>query len=61
MKYIPSFIKIGGAVSEKNGRIGHTFVVLYVGYMLMITYYIHVHIYSTYRKVVIRTRGTIEF
>ena len=31
MKYVPSFIKIGGAVSEKNGRIGQTFVVLYIG------------------------------
>ena len=32
MKYIPSFIKIGGAVSEKHGRIGQTFVVLYIGF-----------------------------
>ena len=31
VKHIPSFIKIGGAVSEKNGDIGQTFVVLYVG------------------------------
>ena len=31
---IPSFIKIGGAVSEKNGRIGQTFVVLYIGCIL---------------------------
>ena len=28
MEGIPSFIKIGGAVSEKNGNIGQTFVVL---------------------------------
>ena len=28
---IPSFIKIGGAVSEKNGRTRQTFVVLYIG------------------------------
>ena len=33
MKYIPSFIKIGGAVSEKNGHNGQTFVVLYIGYI----------------------------
>ena len=33
MKYIPSFIKIGGADSEKNGNIGQTFVVLYIGYL----------------------------
>ena len=33
MKYIPSFIKIGGAVSEKNGNTRHTFVVLYIGYI----------------------------
>ena len=32
MKGIPSFIKIDGAVSEKNGDIGQTFVVLYIGY-----------------------------
>ena len=32
MEGIPSFIKIGGAVSEKNGRIRQTFVVLYIGY-----------------------------
>ena len=31
MEGIPSFIKIGGAVSEKNGDIGQTFVVLYIG------------------------------
>ena len=31
MEGIPSFIKIGGAVSEKNGRNGQTFVVLYIG------------------------------
>ena len=31
MKCMPSFIKIGGAVSEKNGQIGQTFVVLYIG------------------------------
>ena len=31
---IPSFIKIGGAVSEKNGRTRQTFVVLYIGYLL---------------------------
>ena len=29
---IPSFIKIGGAVSEKNGRTRQTFVVLYIGW-----------------------------
>ena len=29
VKYIPSFIKIGGAVSEKNGDNRQTFVVLY--------------------------------
>ena len=28
---IPSFIKIGGAVSEKNGNTRQTFVVLYIG------------------------------
>ena len=32
MEGIPSFIKIGGAVSEKHGRIGQTFVVLYIGF-----------------------------
>ena len=32
MKCMPSFIKIGGAVSEKNGQIGQTFVVLYIGF-----------------------------
>ena len=32
MEDIPSFIKIGGAVSEKKGRNGQTFVVLYIGY-----------------------------
>ena len=31
MEGVPSFIKIGGAVSEKNGRNGQTFVVLYIG------------------------------
>ena len=31
MEGIPSFIKIGGVVSEKNGDIGQTFVVLYIG------------------------------
>ena len=31
---IPSFIKIGGAVSEKKGRNGQTFVVLYIGYVI---------------------------
>ena len=31
MKCMPSFIKIGGAVSEKNGKTRHTFVVLYIG------------------------------
>ena len=34
MEGIPSFIKIGGAVSEKNGRNGQTFVALYIGYLL---------------------------
>ena len=34
MEGIPSFIKIGGADSEKNGNIGQTFVVLYTGYHL---------------------------
>ena len=33
MKCMPSFIKIGGAVSEKNGDIGQTFVVLYIGFL----------------------------
>ena len=28
---MPSFIKIGGAVSEKNDHIRQTFVVLYIG------------------------------
>ena len=32
MKCMPSFIKIGGAVSEKNGKTRHTFVVLYIGW-----------------------------
>ena len=31
MKCMPSFIKIGGAVSEENGNKGQTFVVLYIG------------------------------
>ena len=31
MEDIPSFIKIGGAVSEKKRRNGQTFVVLYIG------------------------------
>ena len=31
VKCMPSFIKIGGAVSEKKGRNGQTFVVLYIG------------------------------
>ena len=31
VKCIPSFIKIGGAVSEKNGDTGQTFVFLYIG------------------------------
>ena len=34
MEDIPSFIKIGGAVSEKKGRNGQTFVVLYIGFYL---------------------------
>ena len=32
MEGIPSFIKIGGAVSEKNDHIRQTFVVLYIGW-----------------------------
>ena len=32
IKYRPSFIEIGGAVSEKSGDTGQTFVVLYIGY-----------------------------
>ena len=32
MKCMPSFIKIGGAVSEKNDHTRQTFVVLYIGY-----------------------------
>ena len=32
MKCIPSFIKIGGVVSEKNGNIRQTFVILYIGW-----------------------------
>ena len=32
MEGIPSFIKIGGAVSEKKRDNGQTFVVLYIGY-----------------------------
>ena len=31
VKCIPSFIKIGGAVSEKNDNNGQKFVVLYIG------------------------------
>ena len=31
IKHIPSFIKIGGAVSEKNGKTRQTFVILYIG------------------------------
>ena len=31
MEGIPSFIKIGGAVSEKNNYTRQTFVVLYIG------------------------------
>ena len=31
MEWVPNLIKIGGAVSEKNGNIGQTFVVLYIG------------------------------
>ena len=34
MEGIPSFIKIGGAVSEKKRRNGQTFVVLYIGFGL---------------------------
>ena len=30
MKCMPSFIEIGGAVSEKNDHIRQTFVVLYI-------------------------------
>ena len=33
MKCMPSFIKIGGAVSEKNDYIRQTFVVLYIGFL----------------------------
>ena len=33
VKCIPSFITIGGAVSEKNNHIRQTFVVLYIGYI----------------------------
>ena len=36
MEDIPSFIKIGGAVSEKKGRNGQTFVVLYIGCTLFV-------------------------
>ena len=33
MEGIPSFIKIGGAVSEKNNYTRQTFVVLYIGWV----------------------------
>ena len=42
MKYIPSFIKIGGAVSEKNGNTRHTFVVLYIGWKIKLKYLVKV-------------------
>ena len=32
IKHLPSFIKIGGAVSEKNGKTRQTFVVLDIGW-----------------------------
>ena len=32
IEHLPSFIKIGGAVSEKNGDIGQKFVFLYIGF-----------------------------
>ena len=38
MEGIPSCIKIGGALSEKNGNIGQTFVVLYIGWPSCIHY-----------------------
>ena len=37
MKCMPSFIKIGGAVSEKNNYTRHTFVVLYIGFTFLAT------------------------
>ena len=40
MEGIPSFIKIGGAVSEKNGNIRQTFVVLYIGFYNSIIFYL---------------------
>ena len=49
MEGIPSFIKIGGAVSEKNGNTRHTFVVLYIGYTicLLISPYFDDHLRSS--------------
>jgi len=39
---MPSFIKIGGAVSEKNNYTRQTFVVLYIGFPVAILEYIWV-------------------
>ena len=39
VKCIPSFIKIGVAVSEKNGNIGQTFVVLGIYRMVVRPFY----------------------
>ena len=38
MEGIPSFIKFGGAVSEKNGNTRHTFVVLYIGFLIFLEF-----------------------
>ena len=44
MEGIPSFIKIGGAVSEKNGNPGHTFVVLYIGWFVNFVLVLESHV-----------------
>ena len=47
IKHIPSFIKIGGAVSEKNGNPGHTFVVLYIGLSILYVVSLNFALFST--------------
>ena len=44
MKCMPSFIKIGGAVSEKNDHIRQTFVVLFIGCFIFM-FHVYVQIY----------------
>ena len=40
MEGMPSFIKIGGAVSEKNNYTRQTFVVLYIGSLSVIQHWL---------------------